>query len=177
MKSNPPRTAMHTPTHLPLQANSPSDFDFFVGPWKVQHRRLKDRLVGSTEWESFEGRSTMHKVLGGFGNVDDNLLHLPGGDYRAVTLRAYDAQAGTWSIWWLDARTPGALDVPVVGRFENGIGTFLAQDSLNGQAILVRFLWRQDASGQPRWEQAFSPDNGATWETNWVMDFTRLELE
>jgi hypothetical protein len=25
----------------------------------------------------------------------------------------------------------------------------------------------------PRWEQAFSEDGGETWETNWIMDFTR----
>ncbi|TJV23098.1 MAG: DUF1579 domain-containing protein, partial [Mesorhizobium sp.] len=23
------------------------------------------------------------------------------------------------------------------------------------------------------WEQAFSPDGGKTWETNWIMDFAR----
>ncbi len=26
-----------------------------------------------------------------------------------------------------------------------------------------------------RWEQAFSTDGGATWETNWTMDMTRIE--
>jgi hypothetical protein len=25
-----------------------------------------------------------------------------------------------------------------------------------------------------RWEQAFSDDGGATWETNWTMDFARV---
>ena len=25
-----------------------------------------------------------------------------------------------------------------------------------------------------RWEQAFSADGGATWEVNWVMEFTRV---
>jgi hypothetical protein len=24
-----------------------------------------------------------------------------------------------------------------------------------------------------QWEQAFSPDGGATWETNWVMRYSR----
>jgi NIPSNAP len=28
-------------------------------------------------------------------------------------------------------------------------------------------------SATPRWEQAFSVDGGKTWETNWIMDFTR----
>jgi hypothetical protein len=26
----------------------------------------------------------------------------------------------------------------------------------------------------PRWEQAFSPDGGQSWETNWKMTFRRV---
>ena len=37
-----------------------NDFDFLVGNWKMRHRRLKERLKGSTEWEEFEGRFTSH---------------------------------------------------------------------------------------------------------------------
>jgi len=39
--------------------------------------------------------------------------------------------------------------------------------------VLVRFLWLRTLTRAPRWEQAVSPDGGATWETNWTMDFTR----
>ena len=158
---------------LPAEPGSPSYFDFFLGDWDVAHHRLKARLVGSTEWETFSGRSTAKKILGGFGNIDDNLLHLPGGTYRAATLRSFDAKTRTWSIWWLDGRNPGSLDVPVVGAFVDGIGTFLAHDTLNGQPIVVRFTWSVPAPDRPRWEQAFSPDGGTTWETNWIMEFTR----
>ena len=160
--------------HLLIEPSSPRDFDFFVGNWLVHHRRLKGRLVGSSEWEAFDGQCACHKILGGFGNIDDNILYLPAGTYRAATLRSSDESLRKWSIWWLDARSPSALDVPVVGAFENGTGTFLANDSLEGKPIVVRFLWLQSADGKPRWEQAFSPDDGKTWETNWTMEFTPL---
>jgi hypothetical protein len=150
-------------------------FDFFMGSWRVSHNRLKARLAGSTEWEQFSGTCIAHKILGGCGNVDDNLVELPAGSYRAATIRAFDPQTQTWSIWWLDGRNPGALDVPVVGRFENGVGTFLANDSFNGRPIVVRFRWSLPAPDQPRWEQAFSPDEGSSWEINWIMDFARQE--
>jgi hypothetical protein len=32
-----------------------TDFDFLIGSWNIQHRRLKERLKGCTEWEEFEG--------------------------------------------------------------------------------------------------------------------------
>jgi hypothetical protein len=33
------------------------------------------------------------------------------------------------------------LDVPVVGRFVDGVGTFFTEDSWEGKSIRVRFLW------------------------------------
>jgi len=39
----------------------------------------------------------------------------------------------------------------------------------------VRFVWSNVTAPTPRWEQAFSADGGETWETNWVMEFTRAE--
>ena len=150
-----------------------TDFDFFIGEWKVNHRRLKNRLAGCQDWETFTGETSVRKILGGFGNIDDNLIDLPGDPYRAVSLRSFDAAAGTWSIWWLDGRHPHRLDTPVIGRFEKGTGTFLAVDHLNGRPIRVRFLWTRTDTNAPRWEQAFSADGGETWETNWYMDFER----
>ncbi|MBA3468909.1 MAG: DUF1579 domain-containing protein [Herpetosiphonaceae bacterium] len=152
---------------------APANFDFALGTWHVRHRRLKERLAGCAEWVEFSGHMSTYTVLGGYGNVEDNLLDLPDGPYRAVALRSFDPHSGQWSIWWLDGRFPGRLDVPVVGHFDQGVGAFYADDGLNGRPIKVRFLWLTNTPGQPRWEQAFSGDNGATWETNWTMDFFR----
>jgi hypothetical protein len=160
------------PRKVPNMSNA-QDFDFFVGDWHVVHRRLRDRLVGSNDWQTFEGTCLMRPLLGGLGNVDDNLLHLPAGPYRAASLRSFDPQTKRWAIWWLDARSPHSLDVPVVGGFDNGVGTFYADDVLNGQAIRVRFRWTQTHTATPVWDQAFSADAGQTWESNWTMQFSR----
>jgi hypothetical protein len=149
------------------------DFDFFVGSWKVRHRQLKERLAGSSDWIEFSGTCTTQATLGGQGNMDDNVLDKPGGAYRAVTLRAFDPATKAWSIWWLDGRFPAALNAPMVGRFEDGIGTFYADDTFEGKPVKQRFLWSRITPQSCRWEQALSPDGGKTWETNWVMDFAR----
>jgi hypothetical protein len=153
--------------------SAPTDFDFLIGRWRVAHRRLRLRLAGCTEWEQFAGTSHASALLGGFGNVDDNWLDLPGGPYRAVSLRAFDVATGQWSIWWLDGRRPDHLDTPVRGGFSNGVGHFYADDVLDGRPIRVRFTWSAITADSARWEQAFSPDGGASWETNWVMAFER----
>jgi hypothetical protein len=148
------------------------DWGFLVGRWSVRHRRLKERLAGRTEWDEFDGTCVNWTTLGGKGNVDDNLLELPGGTYRAVAIRALDEKAGQWLIWWLDARYL-TIGTPMRGGFKDGIGTFLADETFNGRPIKVRFRWSEISPNSAKWEQAFSPDGGATWETNWFMDFSR----
>ena len=159
---------------LASQADAPHDFDFEIGDWTVQHRRLKQRLRNCQEWEAFEGLSSTQKILGGFGNLEDNQLFFPEGSFRAIALRSYDRNEKLWSIWWLDGRFPGRLDTPVVGRFDKGIGLFYANDRLGDLPIRIRFTWSMSANGHPHWEQAFSADEGGTWETNWTMDFAPL---
>jgi hypothetical protein len=155
-----PRSAVH-------------DFDFYMGSWRVHHRTAQGAPRDNDEWEEFEGTSVAWPLLDGAGNVDDNVLDLPAGTYRAISLRSFDPANNQWSIWWLDGRTPGRLDPPVVGGFENGVGTFIAEDTLNGKPILVLFIWSDITATTCRWEQAFSPDGGRTWEVNWVMESTR----
>ena len=152
---------------------APHDWDFLVGSWNVKHRRLKARLAGSTEWEEFGGTSVLKLSLAGAGTIDENVIELPNGTYHAVGIRAYDPKASQWSIWWLDARHPTSVEPPVRGGFKDGVGTFTGDDTFNDRPIKVRFVWSKITANSAHWEQAFSPDGGATWETNWHMDFTR----
>lgn len=159
---------------LPPDQAAPADFDFIIGDWRVEHHRLNARMCGCAEWTDFEGLSSTSKILGGFGNLEDNILRFPEGSVRAVAMRSYCRKSGEWSIWWLDGRNPIQLDTPVVGKFDNHIGLFFADDMLDGKAIKVRFTWTATPGENPRWEQAFSNDAGRTWETNWKMEFFRI---
>jgi len=154
----------------PLQSTS-SDFDFLLGRWRVHHRRLQTRLAGADDWQEFEGSCEARPLLGGLANIDDNLLELPAGHYRAASLRTFDPSTRQWSIWWLDGRQPGQLDVPVRGGFSENQGLFFAEDCFEGRAIRVRFRWWPRDPCGPLWEQAFSADGGESWETNWSMRF------
>jgi hypothetical protein len=153
--------------------SAPSDFDFMIGDWRVRHRRLNSRLSGCTEWTEFWGLSSTRKILGGFANVEDNVLTFPDGEVRAAAFRSFNLVDRTWAIWWLDGRAPHQLDVPVIGGFSEFVGTFFAEDSLDGKPIIVRFTWHSNPGAKPIWEQAFSGDAGQSWETNWVMEFER----
>ena len=92
------------------------DFDFFFGSWDVSHRRLQRRLAGDGNWDVFGGTCAVRPLLGGLGNVDDNVIELPGGAYRAATVRTFDPATRQWSIWWIDGRNPLTIDVPMRGN-------------------------------------------------------------
>ena len=158
---------------LELMSSAPTDFDFVIGDWVVRHRRLKERLANCNEWVEFDGEMSTQKILGGFGNLEDNVLRLNDEVFRAIALRSYDQNTKKWSIWWLVGRLPSQIDVPVVGEFIDGVGTFFANDTFQEIPIIVRFIWRQIDQNLLQWDQAFSADAGNTWETNWTMEFRR----
>jgi hypothetical protein len=151
------------------------DFDFLVGRWKVHHRKLKQRLANSHDWLAFEGTLYSQPLMGGYANVDDDVFDVPGGAYRGVAPRSFDRKTGLWSIWWMDSRYPSApMDPPVKGSFHDGVGTFYADITENGRPIRMRFIWSKITRTTCHWEQAYSPDGGKTWETNWVQDLVRV---
>lgn len=158
---------------LALAAGPEKDWNWLTGNWDVWHRRLKKRLAGNDEWDEFAGKSAFWHTLGGLGNIDDNLLHLPAGTYRAVSLRAFDPQTRKWAIWWLDGRTAAQLEPPVMGGFTGDGGEFIGTDTFEEKPVLVRFRWHEVHGKRPHWDQAFSPDGGKNWETNWRNYFTR----
>ena len=41
--------------------------------------------------------------------------------------------------------------------------------------LAARFVWSAITPESARWEQCFSYDHGATWESNWVMELRRVQ--
>lgn len=153
-------------------ADGRADFDFLIGTWDSQQRRLKQRLKGCDEWEEFHAVSVARKILSGLGNFDEVTLETPGGRVLGVTLRLFDPQTQLWSIYW-SSSAHSTLDTPMVGRFEHGRGEFYDHEVFEGRFIFSRFIWTSSGPDACRWEQALSADGGRTWETNWTMDLTR----
>lgn len=166
------RTATE-PSPLAKLPDAPKDWDFLVGHWNVHHRRLRKRLVGNDDWDEFDGTLTNWPVLGGHGNVSDNVMNFPSGIVRGVGLRMYDTTSKEYSSWWIDTRDPSVLGTPVRGRMNNGVGTFIGDDTLNGRTIKTRVQWSEITARSARWEQSSSADGGTTWEINWISTFTR----
>lgn len=174
-RSDSVQAALDTHAHDADPKNAPHDgmhdFDFLFGRWTIRNERLRERLVGSDDWESFDATGECRPVIGGYGNTDDYVTDWNGG-LVGMTLRLFNRQTQRWSIYWASSHT-GALELPVTGTFSDGVGRFEGKDFHKGKPVLQRFLWSDITPTNAKWEQALSPDGGKTWEANWRMHFTR----
>ena len=140
--------------------NGAPDFDFLLGRWRVHNRRLRACLKGSVEWDEFDTVLVVRPISNGLGNEDK------------CSFRLFNPATRLWSIYRTDSRR-GFVSPPLVGSFTGDTGVFEGTDAFEGRSIRVRSIWSRVRTASPRLEQACSED-GSTWETNWVTDFTRL---
>lgn len=144
-------------------------FDWEIGRWRSQVRVLAEPLSESPdEWLDFEGTSVVRPLMDRRANVVEFDVKGPAGRIEALNLRLYEPQSDRWSLTFANLRD-GLLMPAVYGGFRNGVGEFYGDDQLDGRPIKVRFLIIRKGPDKARFEQAFSADGGATWETNWIV--------
>jgi len=145
------------------------DFDFLAGSWKISHRRLL--TPGTDQWDEFVGEATCWSILAGAGSIEE--LRIPARDFSGAGIRLLDLNTNLWSDYWVNGRF-GVLTTPgMTGSFENGVGTFSADDTDGATPIKVRGIWDRITPTSCRWHQTISRDGGETWQPNWFMDWVR----
>lgn len=148
--------------------SSSHDFDYLAGKWKMKNKHLNARLAHCKEYTEFETDVEAFIGLQGVGSFDIVRRHLDDGSiYEGRTIRTFDPATKLWRLYWVDSHG-GPIDPPVIGSFSNGIGLFFGKDYQVGRPVIVVFRWDKTNPDQPLWSQAFSDDNGKTWEWNYT---------
>jgi hypothetical protein len=150
------------------------DFDLEIGTWKTHLKRRMHPLAGSTTWVEYDGVTVVHKIWNGKANMVELDATGPAGHFVGLNLRLYNPQSHQWS---LNFASPvgGSFGVPTIGEFKDGRGEFIDQETFNDRMILVRFVITMVTPDSWHFEQAFSDDEGKTWEINWIADDTRTK--
>ncbi len=152
------------------------DFDPLIGTWKYHLKKLQHPLTGSNTWVEADGTGACYKIWDGRAQLDTFEAEGATGHIEGLTLRTYNPQSHQWRLYWANSKT-GVIDPPQVGEFKNGRGEFVAQDTINGKTILIRYAWTNMTTDSPHFEQSFSDDGGKTWEVNWITNQTRVSDE
>ncbi|MBK8136364.1 MAG: hypothetical protein IPK52_11075 [Chloroflexi bacterium] len=148
------------------------DFDFFFGTWEIHHKRLRERLKGSSSGREFHSATTARPTLGGLGNMDETSMVRETGRVGRMTVRFYNPSTHEWSTTGRTALT-GFGPVPMVGKFHDGRGVFYSTGNVRRAAHLRCFIWSNISATTCRGSRRFRSMARATWETNWIMDMTR----
>ena len=148
------------------------DFDFNIGHWDVEVKRLTNPLSSNSKWTEWKGSGDVAPVWNGRASVAQFELDGPTGHLQGVGLRLYNQEAKQWTISWANSRD-GTIGVPIAGEFKDGRGDFVDVEEFNGRQIFVRNEFSKITPDSCYFEQAFSGDNGRTWEANWLMTFKR----
>jgi hypothetical protein len=151
---------------------APDDWDYLMGAWSSTQRRMKTRWTSNPEWEEFTGHTVYQKFYGGQMNVDET--DFPTKGWGGLTLRTLSPQTRLWSVYWASTKNP-TLTAPMVGGYKDDRATFYGDDTDDGVPIIARVYRIKTRPDGERWEQAFSRDQGRSWETNWTADFTRIK--
>jgi len=150
------------------------DFDWETGTWITKVRVRTNPLSGDApKWVEYAGTTVVKPLLDGRANFVELSVAGTGGKIEGGSLRLYGSLSGQWSLNYANLRN-GLLTSPVYGGFNAaGRGLFYGPDTLDGRAIMVRFIITRISPNEAHFEQAYSADGGVTWEDNWIADDTR----
>jgi hypothetical protein len=143
------------------------DFDFNLGTWRTQIKRLQHPLSGANDWTELDGTVTVRKLWEGGAQLEEIEADGNAGHFEGLTLFLYNPRSHQWTMSFANS-ADGDLDLPGTGEFSNGRGEFIQQDTYQGRSILVRFIWSDITPDAHHVEQSFSADGGKTWEPNFV---------
>jgi hypothetical protein len=168
-----PGVADGAKTQASVARDGQHDFDFNLGTWRTHVKRLLHPLTGSSTWAEYDGTSVVSKVWDGRANLLELEADGPAGRIEGLGLRLYNPESHQWSLNWASS-VDGEFQPPMIGQFVGGRGEFVDHEVFSGKSILSRNAFSDISPDFARFEQAFSDDGGRSWETNWVMTFTRI---
>jgi hypothetical protein len=149
------------------------DFDFNFGVWKTHIQRLQKPLTGSHTWTDYGGTSVVGKIWGGRASIFELEANGPAGHIEGVGLRLLNPRSHQLSLNWANG-SDTVMTTPHGWQIRPRAGAILRPGRVpGGSHYHVPELFSAITPNSSRFEQAFSDDAGKTWETNWIMTFTR----
>jgi|GEM_PF-753427 len=148
-------------------------FDFWIGDWNVVNRTLQE----DGSWV-VTGSATdrVYSILDGCAIVE----HWRGSAFNdkviGFSVRAYDPETEQWILVlsWPEKDSPKLSTLK--GQFRHGRGEFFFSfPKADGGKVISRYSFSDSQADSMRWDAATSEDEGRSWLTNWIMEFSRRD--
>ena len=157
---------------IPLNAPEAHKFDFWIGEWKVQNRFRQD----DNSWKDEGGaRVKIFPVLDGKAVMefwDGTAKDMK--ETKGFSLRYFDTEAKKWKLVLNWPQPNNGRFFFLDGEFRHNRGEFFVDfTNRQGQYVILRYTFCDITPNSLRWNDGTSLDSGKTWQTNWIMEFSR----
>ena len=150
------------------------EFDFWLGEWEVQVRRLQE----DGSWADQEkGTAHIYSILDGNAVLElwnGQAANPSGYAFRGFSLRHYDRDSARWvlALNWPSPDRPSFYQL--TGSFRHGRGEFfVSYRDTAGVDNLVRYTFSDITPVSLRWDDGVSRDGGKTWASSMIFEFSR----
>jgi hypothetical protein len=147
-------------------------FDFWIGEWQVQNRFKQ----ADNSWKDEGGAKVkIFPVLDGkavmeFWSGTAKALK----ETKGFSLRYFDTETQKWKLAlnWPQPNNGGYFFLD--GEFRHHRGEFFVKyKNQSGDSVINRYSFSDITPTSLRWNDGTSLDDGKTWETSWIMEFSR----
>ena len=152
------------------------NFNFLEGKWVVYSRSLLERMSTETVWLENTMETEYTILLGGLIALNNTYGTFNNNPMDAVMYRAYDPDKDEWVMHWMSRAYPH-LTEQVRGNFKDGVGIFYGTEVNRGRTFKMRFRWVRLAEDHALWDQAYQNPETGEWQTNWVLELTRIKKD
>ena len=154
--------AQTAPTH---GCDSPESrqFDFWVGDWELSYKGADGTVL--------ESRNKITKILDGCVLLEQ-FAGAPGTKLNGHSVSTFDRNAKRWKQTWVD-NTASYLDF--TGGLADGKMVLMRDAERQGKKFMQRMVWQDIRADAFKWLWQRSDDGGATWSTQWEIDYRRAK--
>jgi hypothetical protein len=115
------------------------DFDFAFGTWRTHIKSLDRPLTGTHSWASMEGIKVSRPLWRGRAQWEEITAAGAAGRIEGATLVIYSPESRQWT--QTSVSPDSVIGTPLIGKFKNGVGEFVAPELFNGRTVLARATW------------------------------------
>jgi hypothetical protein len=131
-------------------------FDFWVGEWDINNKSKR-----GDDWVEWPSQAIIEGAAGGDAIVEFWNSLEPSADIVGFSMRWYDQEAD-------ECRMIGTLEGDAIVLFPPGFKE-------EGRQQGARFLFSKVTPTSLQWHQEVTADGGETWDTTWIMEWTRRD--
>lgn len=150
-----------------VQAQSPGDFDFWVGSW--------DLTWDSGNGVTGKGTNHVEKILDG-KVIQENFAATDAGamtGFKGTSLSVYNPNTKTWRQAWADNQG-GYFDF--TGEIQGDRKIFKTKPQIrDGKEIIMRMLFYAITEDQITWDWERTDDGGENWTLQWRINYKRSD--